>query len=100
MDEKEKQKILSLYLLEDGTIKTIPSKDKRKRIILQEVVQRFEKQRSYRETEVNDILQSIYADFSYLRRLLIDYQLLERTRDGQWDWVKDTQPLERSEGVC
>lgn len=70
MDEKERQIVLSTYILEDGTLKTMPSKDKRKRIILQEIIQRFEKQRQYSENEVNEILKSIYADFSYLRRFI------------------------------
>lgn len=39
--------------------------------------------------EVNEILKAIYSDFAILRRYLIDYGFMERSRDCTKYWVKD-----------
>ncbi|MGX4667923.1 DUF2087 domain-containing protein [Cerasibacillus sp. JNUCC 74] len=43
----------------------------------------------YSEMEVNEILKAIYSDFAILRRYLIDYEFMERSRDCTKYWVKD-----------
>lgn len=88
--EEEKRKVLSTYFKEglDGQLDQIPSKEKRKLIILQNIVKRFEINKVYSEKEVNSILKFVYNDFVTLRRYLIEYGFMERSKDGAEYWIK------------
>ena len=72
----------------DAGIETIPSKEKKKLIILQHILTRFDKEKHYSEKEVNEILKGVHADFVSLRRHLIEYGFMERSNDGSSYWVK------------
>ncbi|QTN00589.1 DUF2087 domain-containing protein [Sediminibacillus dalangtanensis] len=89
--EKEKQKVLSTYFKQgtDGTLDTFPSKEKRKLIVLQNIVNRFDRDKKYTEKEVNDILKTIYHDFATIRRYLIEYGFMGRSRDCTEYWIKN-----------
>ena len=40
--------------------------------------------RDLSEWELNELLKPMYEDFVELRRYLVDYKLLNRSRDGVW----------------
>lgn len=88
--EEEKKKILSTYFKdgEYGPITNFPSKEKRKIIILQHITKRFEINKKYTEQEINEILKTVHSDFVTLRRYLIEYGFMERTKDGSEYWLK------------
>ncbi|MBU9720373.1 MULTISPECIES: DUF2087 domain-containing protein [Bacillaceae] len=88
--KEEKEKVLATYFKHglDGPITSFPSKEKRKIIILQEIVKRFDKNRGYSEKEVNEILKSIYSDFVTIRRYMIEYGFMDRNKDGSEYWIK------------
>lgn len=88
--EEEKEKVLSTYFKEglDGKIDTFPSKEKRKLIVLQNIIRRFEPNQTYSEKEVNEILKTVYADFVTIRRYLIEYGFMDRTPEGTAYWIK------------
>ncbi|MFS0674828.1 DUF2087 domain-containing protein [Ornithinibacillus sp. 179-J 7C1 HS] len=88
--EEEKQKILTTYFKEglEGKLDSFPSKEKRKLIVLQNIMNRFELTKIYTEKEVNEILKSIYSDFATIRRYLIEYGFLGRSKDCTEYWVK------------
>lgn len=88
--EAEKDKVLSTYFKEgiDGKLDTFPSKEKRKLIVLQNIMRRFELNKTYMEKEVNDILKSVYSDYVTIRRYLIEYGFMERSKDCLQYWVK------------
>ncbi|MBS4191610.1 DUF2087 domain-containing protein [Bacillus sp. FJAT-49705] len=65
----------------------MPSKEKRKVIILLELIKKFEEGNFYSEKEVNKIIKSFYGDFAILRRYLVDYHLLEISEDCTMYWV-------------
>lgn len=81
--ETEKAKVLSTYFKEglDGKLDTFPSKEKRKLIVLQNIITRFERNKTYSEKEVNEILKSIYNDYATIRRYLIEYGFMNRNKD-------------------
>jgi len=83
-------KVLSGYFssVEPLRLREFPSKQKRQYIALEIIVKTFEPTKEYNEKEVNDILSEIYPDYVSLRRSLVDYQFLERTRDCSKYWVK------------
>lgn len=87
--EKEREKVLSTYLdAENGQLIRFPSKEKKKIVILQHIIKDFETGKEYTEKEVNEIIKQTYADFVTIRRYLIEYGFLDRTRDGSAYWVK------------
>ncbi|HLQ40618.1 MAG TPA: DUF2087 domain-containing protein [Tetragenococcus sp.] len=84
--EKEKQKVLQTFLNAEGKLTTIPRKAKSKIILLQHISGLFSSEKTYSEKEVNQIIQTIYADFVTLRRYLIEYGFFARTNDGEKYW--------------
>ncbi len=84
----EKNKILKNFLICDNPIKikSIPAKAKHKLVILNEIQKLFKQNLKYTEVEINDILKPIYSDYASLRRLLIEYSLLQRSTDCLKYW--------------
>ena len=89
VSEEEKHKILSAYFKKglDGHLESFPSKEKRKLIILQHILKRFEPKRIYSEREINEILKTAYSDFVTLRRSMIEYHFMGRSKDCSQYWV-------------
>lgn len=56
--------------------------------MLQHILTRFTPNRQYTEIEVNTLLKSIYTDFATIRRYLIEYGFMERSKDCTEYWVK------------
>lgn len=65
-----------------------PRKEKKKMVILQRIAAMFEPGRKYSEREINAVLVEIYADYVTLRRYLIDYGFLSRSRGGREYWLE------------
>ncbi len=85
--EQEKEDFLKRYF--DGTVlRHFPKQQKRKLILLQHIMENFDERKEYREIEVNEILMVIYSDYITLRRYLLDYGFLDRTKDGLKYWVR------------
>ncbi len=87
---KEREKVLNTYFNKgvDGPLTQFPSKEKRKIIVLQQIIRRFEPERKYNEMEVNEVLKPIIDDFVTVRRYLIEYGFLDRSKDCSEYWVK------------
>lgn len=88
--QQEEQKILSMVFasMQPLRLKTFPPKEKKKVVILRTIAKEFEEGIRYSEVQVNEILKDIYPDYVTLRRYLIEYGYLERTRDGSAYWKK------------
>ncbi|RKD30056.1 DUF2087 domain-containing protein [Thermohalobacter berrensis] len=87
--EKEKEKIIKTYFEENGSLNVFPSKEKRKIVVLQHIVKNFKNDKKYTEKEVNRILKRIFEDYVTLRRYLIEYGFMERSRDCKYYWIKN-----------
>lgn len=87
--DKERTAAIKAYMDEHGAIKTFPAKEKKKIIVLSEVVKNFSKGKSYSEKEINRILQRIYEDYATIRRALIEYGFIERSDACSDYWVKE-----------
>lgn len=94
LTEAERTKIIATYFDETGALKECPAREKKKIVVLEVIAQNFQPDRSYSEKEVNRILSRIYADHAYIRRLLIEYGFLERTRSGSEYWRCGTKTVE------
>ena len=71
------EKVLQNYLRGDR-LKEIPASRKKRLVILQWLVNKFELGKSYTEKEVNQILSKHHNDYATLRREFIGYQLMRR----------------------
>ena len=76
-EDRERAKILKDFFAGDR-LKSIPALRKKRVVILQHLVERFEPGRAYPEKEVNAILKTAHDDFATLRRELIDYGFMKR----------------------
>lgn len=85
--EKERAEVLGTYFNENR-LKNFPVKEKKKIIVLQHILRSFELDFIYTEREVNEKLKEVNEDFVTLRRYMIEYGFMERTRDCKEYWVK------------
>jgi hypothetical protein len=63
-------------------LKVFSAKEKKKIVTLRKIAEQFDQGRIYSEKEVNQILKDIYEeDYPTLRRYLIEYGFMERSKD-------------------
>lgn len=88
--EQERDKILDTSFSCFSPLKLIKfsSKEKKKLVILTKIAEQFTRDRKYSEKEVNQVLADIYDDYVTLRRYLIEYGFMDRTRDCKTYWLK------------
>ncbi len=68
----------------DGCLASMPRAGRKRQIVLEHVVVRFEPGCRYREDEVNAALREIWPDVAALRRYLVDAALLGRSEGVYW----------------
>ena len=88
--KEEKEKVLATYFKQgtDGPLDSFPSKEKRKIIVLQQILKRFDVNKKYTEREVNEVIKTAYSDFATIRRYFIEYGFMDRNKDCTQYWVK------------
>lgn len=85
-EQQYREKVLQNHFAY-GKLKTIPVQRKKRRIVLEKLLESFEKGRQYSEKEINLILADFNDDFCTLRREMIAEGLMER--DHGTYWVKE-----------
>ena len=87
--EEEEEIIKKMFSsLNPLKLRTFATKEKRKLVILRRIVREIDKDKNYTEKELNSLLKEIYDDFVTLRRYLIEYGFMDRSRDGSSYWIK------------
>lgn len=82
-EEDSAQKILQTFL--DGErIREIPARRQKRLVVLQWLVNQFEKGIRYPEAEMNARLKQFHPDFAALRRYLIENGLMQREQGVYW----------------
>lgn len=74
------QRVLDTFFVR-GRLTHIPAQRKKRRVVLDRLIEDFEPERDYPEAEVNRILVDVHDDVATLRRELVAERLLER-REG------------------
>ena len=74
---------LRVFLGEKG-IETIPAKQSRRRLMLEQIAQAFEPGVRYPEQRVSLFLGTLHPDYAALRRYLVDEDLLSRSGGEYW----------------
>lgn len=88
--EEEREKTIKVYMDENGALNQFPAKEKKKIILLSEIMKNFKRNVEYSEGEVNKVLKRIYEkDYPSLRRALIEYGFMDRTDDCKIYRVKE-----------
>jgi len=83
------QKVIKNYSNPDGTLKLIPTQQKKLSAILFFVAKNFEYGKKYSEKEVNQVLEKFHPDYAFLRRSLIDFKIMDREASGGSYWLLD-----------
>jgi DNA-binding CsgD family transcriptional regulator len=63
-------------------LRVFPVKEEKRKALLPRFADLFEPDREYTEAEVKKIIKTIYEDDAIIRRYLVDYGYLSRTKDG------------------
>lgn len=87
--DREKIQTIKSYMTDEGALKNFPAKEKKKIIILEEIMKNFSTGKIYSEKDINKILKRIYEDNATIRRYLIEYGFLDRSKDCSRYWVKE-----------
>lgn len=74
-----RERVLATFLVR-GRLTHIPAQRKKRRVVLERLVEDFEPERDYPEPEVNRILVEVHEDVATLRREMVAERLL--TREG------------------
>lgn len=94
VSDKERKRVLDKYMTASGRLKSYPSYERSKRIILEAILVNFYTGKKYSEAEIDRILGSIYKDYKMIRSELIMYHYLDRTNTGAVYWLKDPNQVE------
>lgn len=86
--DKEREATIKTYMDETKALKSYPAKEKKKIIVLGEIVKNFATGRTYTEKEINRVLKRIFEDYVTIRRALIEYGFLDRSNDCAKYWVR------------
>jgi hypothetical protein len=81
----ERESILKAFFKagSDGPLNSYPVQDKKKLVILAQLAEMFERDKTYGPLEINQKLKSRFEDPATLRRDLIEFRLFERSADGK-----------------
>lgn len=82
---------IARFLDDKLRVKIWPAKIEMKIEILRYISTKFEDSRFYTEKEVNEIIEAwhTFGDYFMIRRGLIDYRFLTRTRNGSKYWKEE-----------
>ncbi|PKL89611.1 MAG: ArsR family transcriptional regulator [Ignavibacteriae bacterium HGW-Ignavibacteriae-2] len=81
--EKLKNKVIKTFI-QNNKLTKLPVQRKKKMIIIEEFVKKFENGRKYGEDEVNDIITSLYDDYCVIRRIMVEENIMKRENQIYW----------------
>lgn len=81
--EEYDQKVLRSFL-EGERIMDIPAQFKKQNVLLNWLLEKFEKGRQYNEAEVNEIIKRHHPDSAWFRRSMVDRKLMTREKGIYW----------------
>ncbi len=67
-----------------GRIATVPARQSRRRLLLDQIAQAFEPGVRYPERRISLFLGAIHSDYAALRRYLVDEEFLSRSAGEYW----------------
>lgn len=77
-EQAYREKVLTTFLYDDGTIKQIPKQHKKRLIILEYLADKFPLNTPIKEQDINFKIMDYYEDFAWIRREFIMNRLFTR----------------------
>jgi len=84
VEEKDKLSIIKNFFDADGTLKQIPSQQKKKLVVLAYMIRQLEPGKTYDEKEINEYIKQYHEDFATIRREWIMHHFMYR-ENGQYE---------------
>jgi biotin operon repressor len=81
--DEEEEAVLRQYF-RGGSLREIPAKQSKRRIVLTRLALEFEAGVKYPERQINETLRRFHDDYATLRRYLVDEQFLTREKGLYW----------------
>ncbi|MEO6997852.1 MAG: DUF2087 domain-containing protein [Terracoccus sp.] len=94
---RDRDAVLRAFVATDGSLKSIPTKIRKRLVVLDLLCQQFELGERYAETDVNNRLRAFHPDVAALRRYLVEEGFLDRA-DGQYWRVGGSTAPEAARG--
>jgi len=85
------ERVMKTFTDEEGRIIAFPKQEKKYMVLLKYVFLAFETGRTYTGVEVDEIIKRYHEDSASLRRSMIEYRWMERSKDGTQYWVKNAE---------
>ncbi len=76
--------VLRNILQPDGRLKVIPAQRKKREVVLRHILSSFQPEVHYTEKQVNEILMRFHDDTATLRREIIAYKVMTRSKGEYW----------------
>lgn len=83
IEEKYKKEVLS-HFFKYGKLTQLPTQRKKREIVLHEIAGQFERERTYNEKEVNEIIHRFHEDHCTVRREMIACGIMAREKETYW----------------
>ena len=81
---KDRDKVLKAFVRPDGSLGSIPTRNRKRLVILDLIAQEFDLGTVYAETEVNNRLRAFHPDVAALRRYLVEEGFMTREAGDYW----------------
>lgn len=81
---RDRDSVLRAFLGTDGTLKEIPTRIRKRLVVLDLLAQQFEPGLKYDESQVNNALRAFHPDVAALRRYLVEEGFLDRADGRYW----------------
>jgi predicted transcriptional regulator len=95
---KYSRKVLQTFF-EDGQLTAMPMQPKKRRVILEYLLEEFKPGVRYTEKQVSETLKRFHPDYALLRREMIEEKMMEREKGIYWRTLADANspalPVER-----
>jgi hypothetical protein len=92
---RDRDAVLRAFLAPDGSLTAIPTRLRKRLVVLDLMAQHFEPGLKYSETQVNDVVRPFHPDVAALRRYLVEEGFLDRADGRYWrsgGTVSDSAP--------
>lgn len=80
----DRDAVLRAFLGPDGRLRSIPTKIRKRLVVLDLLAQEFEPGERYTETDVNNRLRAYHDDVAALRRYLVEEGFMDREGGEYW----------------
>lgn len=81
---RDRDAVLRAFLADDGSLRSIPTRLRKRLVVLDHLAQQFEPGQHYPEAEVNARLRPFHPDVAALRRYLVEEGFLDRGNGEYW----------------